>query len=158
MTKSIEIQEFQLWDRMKAKNRIFDFTLEITPRCNLNCRHCYINLPAGDPDARNAELTPAEIGDLAQQAVDLGAVWCLISGGEALLRPDFLEIYRILKQKGLLVSVFTNATLIREEHIALFKKYPPRDIEVTIYGSNPEDYAQANRDIERMRTQFLPEV
>lgn len=145
MTKNLEIQQFPLWDKLKHKNSLMEFSLEITPRCNLNCRHCYINLPAGDEEARKKELTPPEIADLAQQAVDLGAVWCLITGGEPLLRPDFPEIYLSLKQKGLLVSVFTNATLIREEHIALFKRFPPRDIEVTIYGSDQQVYESITR-------------
>ncbi|MEA3326757.1 MAG: radical SAM protein, partial [Chloroflexota bacterium] len=62
-----------------------------------------------------------------------------------LLRHDFQDIYMSLKRKGLLVSVFTNATLIRDEHIALFRKYPPRDIEVTIYGSRQEIYEAVTR-------------
>jgi radical SAM protein with 4Fe4S-binding SPASM domain len=72
-------------------------------------------------------------------------MWVLISGGEPLLRDDFPEIYLALKRKGLLVSVFTNATLIRDEHIELFKKYPPRDIEITVYGASPETYERVTR-------------
>ncbi|MBC8446881.1 MAG: radical SAM protein [Chloroflexi bacterium] len=130
---------------MKGKRAPFSFDLEITARCNLDCRHCYINLPAGDQAAKAEELTVEEIGDIADQAVSLGAVWCLITGGEPLLRPDFPEIYLLLKRKGLLVSVFTNATLVNEEHVALFKRYPPRDIEVTVYGATQETYERVTR-------------
>jgi radical SAM protein with 4Fe4S-binding SPASM domain len=70
----------------------------------------------------------------------MGAIWCLITGGEPLLRPDFPEIYLTLKRKGLLTAVFTNATLINEQHIALFCKYPPRDIEITVYGVTRQTY------------------
>ena len=59
-----------------------DFTLELTARCNNNCAHCYINLPAGDRQAIRNELTLAEISDIADQAVALGTLWCLITGGE----------------------------------------------------------------------------
>ena len=72
-------------------------------------------------------------------------MWCLVTGGETLLRPDFPEIYLALKRKGLLVSVFTNATLVNKEHVALFKKYPPRDIEVTVYGVTRETYEAVTR-------------
>jgi len=137
---TIEISDFPLWARMKKHRGLIAFDLEITARCNNDCRHCYINLPAGDRLARSRELTPQEIGDIADQAVALGAVWVLISGGEPLLRDDFHEIYLLLKRKGLLVSVFTNATLVRDEHIALFGTYPPRDIEVTVYGSTRQTY------------------
>lgn len=125
---------------MKEKRKLFSFDLEITARCNNDCRHCYINLPASDQEARSKELTLQEINSIADQAVALGAVWVLLSGGEPLLREDFEEIYMLLKRKGLLVSLFTNATLIRDEHIALFKKYPPRDIEITVYGATKESY------------------
>lgn len=137
---NIEIQDLPLWQRMKERRALFSFDLEITARCNNDCRHCYINLPAGDHTARSRELTLLEIGSIADQALALGALWVLISGGEPLLRQDFADIYMLLKRKGLLVSVFTNATLIRDEHIDLFKKYPPREIEVTVYGATKETY------------------
>lgn len=134
-----------MWDKLKAKRAPLSFDLEVTARCNNECRHCYINLPAGDAEAEGRELTLAEISGIADQAVKLGAVWGLITGGEPLLRPDFAEIYLALKRKGLLVSVFTNATLIDGEHVALFRKYPPRDIEVTVYGVTRETYEAVTR-------------
>jgi radical SAM protein with 4Fe4S-binding SPASM domain len=137
---TIPIQQFALWDKLKDKRVPASFDLEITARCNNACQHCYIALPAGDPEARQRELSVAEISSIADQAVELGALWCLITGGEPLLRPDFEAIYLMLKGKGLLVSVFTNATLVNEKHIALFKKYPPRDIEITVYGVTSETY------------------
>jgi radical SAM protein with 4Fe4S-binding SPASM domain len=145
MSDTLEIQQFPLWDKLKDKRVPLSFDLEVTARCNNDCRHCYINLPANDAGARERELTVAEIADLADQAIQLGAMWCLLTGGEPLLRSDFADIYLALKRKGLLVSVFTNATLVTEEHARLFKKYPPRDIEVTIYGATRETYAAVSR-------------
>jgi radical SAM protein with 4Fe4S-binding SPASM domain len=136
----MEIQNFPLWAKLKERRAALSFDLEITSRCNLNCGHCYINLPSGDQEAKASELTPAEINSIADQATALGAMWILITGGEPLLREDFSEIYLSLKRKGLLVSVFTNATLLREGHLELFRKYPPRDIEVTVYGVTAETY------------------
>ncbi len=145
MPNTLEIQQFPLWDKLKDKRIPLDFDLEVTARCNNDCRHCYINLPANDLAAKAKELTLDEISGIADQAVSLGAMWCLITGGEPLLREDFTDIYMNFKRKGLLVSVFTNATLIREEHIALFTKYPPRDIEVTVYGATAETYERVTR-------------
>jgi len=140
-----EVQDFALWDKLKSQRSLLSFELELTARCNLHCRHCYIHLPANDKAARERELSLDEIAHIADQAVELGALWCLITGGEPLLRDDFIDIYMMLKRKGLLVSVFTNATILRAEHIDLFKKYPPRDIEVTIYGSSKEVYERVTR-------------
>lgn len=142
---SMAFPEFPLWDKMKTKKSIFSFDFEITARCNLNCRHCYINLPVSDKAAREKELSLNEIRPIVDQAVSLGAIWCLITGGEPLLRRDFFDIYLYLKKKGLFLSIFTNATLISDEHIRFFKKYPPRDIEVTVYGASQKTYETVSR-------------
>lgn len=145
MTTYLAIQDLPLWERMKQKRRILSFDLEVTARCNLNCCHCYINLPASDHSVQGQELTPFEIGRIADQAIELGAMWMLITGGEPLLRTDFANVYLMLKRKGLLISVFTNATLVRLEHVDLFRRYPPRDIEVTVYGITRKTYETVTR-------------
>jgi radical SAM protein with 4Fe4S-binding SPASM domain len=139
-TNSINLPELGLWDKIKEKGMPLSFDLEVTARCNNKCHHCYICLPPKDRQATMNELTLDEINHLAGEAVSMGAIWCLITGGEPLLRHDFFEIYQALKRKGLLVSIFTNATLIKEEHIELFRKYPPRDIEVSVYGVTQDTY------------------
>jgi MoaA/NifB/PqqE/SkfB family radical SAM enzyme len=141
----MRLPEFALWDKLGDRRIPLSFDIEATARCNYNCRHCYINLPPGDQAARHDELTLDEIGQLADQAVSLGSLWCLITGGEPLLREDFFDLYRVLKKKGLLVSVFTNACLITEEHIKLFRDYPPRDIEITVYGATGKTYERVTR-------------
>ena len=70
------LPEFALWTKLAGRRVPLFFDLEITARCNNDCRHCYINLPAGDAEARRKELSLAEIGDLAEQATALGALWC----------------------------------------------------------------------------------
>lgn len=142
---SLSLPRSPLWSKMKSARRIFSFNLEITARCNNNCRHCYINLPAGDSRAKGKELSLDAVGHVADEAISLGAMWCLVTGGEPLLREDFPEIYLYLKRKGFLVSVFTNAALINSGHIKLFKKYPPRDAEVTVYGVTEETYERVTR-------------
>ena len=142
---SIPLDQFSLWEKTKEKRIPFSFELDITARCNNDCRHCYINLPAGDRKAKGRELSLVEIKEIVDEAVSLGALWCLITGGEPLLREDFSAVYLHMKQKGLLVSIFTNATLASQEHVRLFQKYPPRDIEVTVYGVTRETYEQVTR-------------
>ncbi|MHB8094430.1 MAG: radical SAM protein [Candidatus Aminicenantales bacterium] len=148
---SRRLPELPLWEKMREKRDMISFDYDLTARCNLNCRHCYINLPAGDREARERELTLSEIDRIAGEAVSLGAIWCLLSGGEPLLRDDFPDIYLLLKRKGLLLSVFTNATLITPETVRLFKKYPPREIEVTVYGATEGTYERVTRKLGSFR-------
>ncbi|MFH1354804.1 MAG: radical SAM protein [Candidatus Omnitrophota bacterium] len=144
-SSQIPLPEFGLWKKMQDKRNLVSFDLEITARCNQHCRHCYINLAAGDRQAKEKELSLCKIKTIVDQAIDLGALWCLVTGGEPLLREDFFDIYLYLKKSGLLISVFTNATLITEQHIRFFRKYPPRDIEVTVYGVTKETYERVTR-------------
>ena len=145
MSDTIEIQDFALWDKLKARRAPLSFDLELTARCNNDCRHCYINLPAGDRAAKAGEMTSWEIVELAGEAAGMGAMWCLLTGGEPLLREDFEEVYLGLKRLGLLVSVFTNACLVTPAHVELFRRYPPRDIEVSVYGATRQTYERVSR-------------
>jgi radical SAM protein with 4Fe4S-binding SPASM domain len=142
---TLRLNDLPLWERIRGRRVPVAFDIELTARCNNNCIHCYINLPAGDQRAKATELTLDEIDRYSSEAVEMGALWCLLSGGEPLLRPDFEEIFRLLKRKGLLVSIFTNATLISREHIALFEELPPREIEVTVYGISEGVYERVTR-------------
>ncbi len=139
------LQDMTLWDKMAAHGSLFSFEMELTARCNNDCRHCYINVPAADASAKARELTASEIAALADEAVSLGALWCLLTGGEPLLREDFEEIYMLLKRKGLLVSLFTNAIPVTESTVRLLTRYPARDIEVTVYGVTKETYERVTR-------------
>ena len=140
MGDTVPTRSYGLWDRMEAKRSPVSFDLEVTARCNLDCRHCYINLPPGDHAAKAAEMSAAEIIALAEEAAAMGVLYCLVTGGEPLLRPDFPDIYLGLKRLGLLVSVFTNACLVSPAHVELFRSYPPHDVEVSVYGATRETY------------------
>lgn len=143
--QTIPFTNFKLWEKFKDRRAPLSFDFEITARCNNDCRHCYINLPANAPAAKDKELSLTEIKEIVDEAVSLGTLWCLVTGGEPFLRNDFSDIYLYFKKRGLLVSVFTNATLIRNEHIRLFKKYPPRDIEISVYGVTQNTYERVTR-------------
>ncbi len=145
MHSSRLLKDAPLWNKMHDKKALFFFSYEMTARCNNNCRHCYLNLSASDIRAAASELSIEEIDRISTEAVELGAVWCTLTGGEPLLRRDFEEIYLLLKRKGLLLGIFSNATLIDESHIRLFKKYPPREFEVTVYGVTEETYESVTR-------------
>lgn len=115
-------------------------TIEVTNRCPLECVHCYNNLPMSDGNARRRELTVADHHRIVDELVDLGCLWVTYSGGEIFARADFLEIYRYAKEKGLIVSLFTNATLITERVADFLAQYPPFVIEITLYGRTKATY------------------
>lgn len=143
--KTISITDLTLWDEAEQDRTLLTLILELTARCNNNCAHCYINLPESDQNAQKKELSFSQITRIIDQAADMGTLWGVLSGGEPLLHPGFFDIYRYMIKKGFLVSIFTNASLITQEHIELFKKYPPRDIEVTLYGVTQNTHKKLTR-------------
>jgi radical SAM protein with 4Fe4S-binding SPASM domain len=109
--------------------------IELTERCNNDCIHCSINLPAGDEEAKRRESTAGNIQGILAEASSLGCLSVRFTGGEPLLRDDFEEIYVAARRLGLKVRIFTNATLITPRLAALFRTVPPLEkMEVSVYG------------------------
>ena len=115
-------------------------SIEVTERCNLRCAHCYINQPAGDREIMARELTYQQWCSIIDQIVDEGCMWLLLTGGEPFVRPDFLDIYTYCKKKGLLITLFTNGTLITPEIADYLSDYCPFSVEITVYGRTKETY------------------
>lgn len=113
-------------------------TFELTSRCTLNCKMCYIHRSRTD---LNGEMSTEWWLDLAAKARDSGMLLLLLTGGEPMLRQDFDEIYTTCKNLGLLVSVNTNATLIDDNKLRLFADKPPQRLNITLYGTSKETYA-----------------
>jgi radical SAM protein with 4Fe4S-binding SPASM domain len=68
-----------------------------------------------------------------------------MSGGEPLIRKDFAEIYSHAKSNGLLVTVFTNGTVITDSVLSLFEDLPPRAVEISLYGATAGTYEKITR-------------
>ncbi len=85
--------------------------LEITSRCNLNCQHCY------NRTGKNVDMPLRQIKKLYDFA-GKNKIWTfIISGGEALLHPNFSRILDILqkKPKNLRLVLQSNGELISEK-------------------------------------------
>ena len=113
---------------------------DLTYRCNLRCSHCYAGHAVGQRPEDAGELGTAEVLRLAAEAAETGCLYLLLSGGEPFLRPDFPQIYRGVRRLGMLVSVFTNATLVRDDVVAALVEYPPQKVEVSVYGASAAVY------------------
>jgi MoaA/NifB/PqqE/SkfB family radical SAM enzyme len=115
--------------------------IELTERCNNNCLHCCINLPATDREAEARELTTDQWREVLRQAAALGALSVRFTGGEPLLREDFAELYVFARRLGMKVTLFTNARLITPELADLLVQIPPlKKVEVSVYGMRPASY------------------
>jgi MoaA/NifB/PqqE/SkfB family radical SAM enzyme len=115
-------------------------SIELTFRCNLKCVHCYCNLPLNDRNAIDRELETEEVYHLFDQMAEAGCLWLLMTGGEPLLRKDFLAIYEYAKKKGFITTLFTNGTLLTPEIADALVEWPPFQVGITLYGATKETY------------------
>lgn len=141
----MKVQEYGDWSlgihqRLSTKRIPISGSIELTQRCNNQCVHCYNNLSVGDQKAREEELTFDEYRSIIDEIVDAGCLWLLLTGGEILIRKDFFDLYVYARQKGLLITLFTNGTRVTSEIADQLAQLPPFALEITIYGHTKETY------------------
>lgn len=129
-----------VWEKAFADAIPVSGTFELTPRCNFNCKMCYVHLKNKDIPRFGRELTAKEWLRIAEEAKAAGTTWLCITGGEPLLHPEFETIYRELASMGFFITLQTNASLIQGKIAKLLEAYPPRQCKVTLYGSNDHIY------------------
>lgn len=99
--------------------------LQITDRCNLKCRHCYIK----EKGAR--ELSINQIRNVLTEFEEMQGLRILITGGEPLLHSKFNEINEMLPEFSIRKVLFTNGLLLNRETL---KRLNAHEIQISIDG------------------------
>jgi pyrroloquinoline quinone biosynthesis protein E len=105
--------------------------LEVTWRCPLSCRHCYL---APVADTAGSELSLAEIESLLEQLGDLGALFLLLTGGEPFARRDLPLIYDAARDRRFAVSILTSGCGADPELLEHMKARGLDAIQVSLHG------------------------
>ena len=83
----------------------------VTGYCNYRCKHCYMSAP----DAKYGELSHEQIMKMVQELSDCGVMNVSLTGGEPLVRRDFMEIVDALTERGIRITqIYSNGALVRE--------------------------------------------
>jgi len=109
----------------------FQVSLEVTYRCNLSCKHCYIDVPAGE------ELSFTELKHILDQLAEAGTMYLMFTGGEALLRPDFFDIAFYARERGFMVMLLTNGTLVTPGVARKIQRLEPISVGISLHGATP---------------------
>lgn len=128
-----------IWEKAFADAIPISGTFELTPRCNFNCRMCYVHLNHSEIYKYGNEMTAKEWIRVAEEAKKAGTTWLCITGGEPLMHPEFEIIWKELTQMGFFITLQTNASLLTK-YENLFSASPPRMCKVTLYGSDDDTY------------------
>ncbi|URZ00743.1 radical SAM/SPASM domain-containing protein [Clostridium felsineum] len=94
--------------------------LHITQHCNLSCSYCYNHRNLNKPDGINTN----DISFIANILKNVGVETIVLTGGEALLRDDIIEVCKILKNFDFKLQLLTNGTMlsIKQEILDLLDK------------------------------------
>lgn len=130
----------QLERKTLAGGRPVSGQIDLTYFCNLKCQHCFI---AQEKDKK--ELTFEEVISIINKIHKAGCLWLSFSGGEVFLRKDFLDIYTYARNKGFLISILTNGTLITKNIADYLAKSPPYCIDITLNGTTGEVYEKVTQ-------------
>ena len=120
------------------KNRPVYIHYGITHRCNLHCRICKIYQDAKEDE----ELSIGQIEKVFDFLKSLGVVYISIGGGEPFLRKDLPSVVKLLRRKGFMVRLLTNATLAKEDSIKKLVSAGLREISLCLdsLDSQKQDY------------------
>ncbi len=119
--------------------------LELTSRCNLRCQHCYLGDQLEQQRKRSMERDTAAVCKSLDEWAAAGCLQLVISGGDPMMRRDFKEVYAHAANLGMFITVFCDAILVSDAIISLFAEYPPRSVEVSIYGATAETYEKVTQ-------------
>ncbi|MEK7448601.1 MAG: radical SAM protein [Planctomycetota bacterium] len=124
--------------KVESKKIPFWVHLDLTYRCNLECLHCYCQGLSNE--WTGTELTTAEIFNLLDQLAEIGSLYLTLSGGEAMLRPDFFRIGHYARRRHFALTIFTNGVLIDEEKADALSELSPLGVELSIYGADEKTH------------------
>jgi AdoMet-dependent heme synthase len=131
------------------KNLPLTCTFELTKRCNLRCKHCYIDEisansnPPVSPFSKGGkkgdfssydEMTTSQIKDILLQLKKTGVLFLVFTGGEIFLRKDILELCETARKLGFDLRLFTNATLLSENIADKLATLGLSCVEISLYG------------------------
>lgn len=115
-------------------------SFELTPRCNLNCRMCYVHIGEKEIDRLGGELNAEQWISFGREAMQAGTLFLCITGGEPTRHPEFCRIYSELSRMGFIITLQSNLYRFSEECFELIRLSPPQSVKFTIYGASDETY------------------
>jgi radical SAM protein with 4Fe4S-binding SPASM domain len=117
-------EEFQRYRKAEC-NCTQSIHWSITGKCNMQCRHCYLDAP----DALYGEMNLEQCITIMDQMVDANICCVSITGGEPLVRSDWEQFISALKERNLHIeTIYTNGLLVTEKWIEKFQKSYPQKV------------------------------
>ncbi len=120
----------EMLDRLETEWQVpLSAGIEISDRCNEVCVHCY------QEQGRKGELSYEQLCRVLDELASMGVFLITLSGGEATLRKDFLQIVGYARSKGFAVRVFTNGLTMTRALAQALAAHAVQMVEITVYST-----------------------
>lgn len=127
-------QDFFL-EEVQGHPLISNIQFELSSRCNERCIHCYI---PNDKKNHGFDMPTAKVKSILDEFASMGGIHVTLSGGEAFLHKDIIEIARYCREKDLKISILSNLIALKDEHVEELKKLNISLIQVSLYSMDPK--------------------
>ena len=108
---------------------------ELSSRCNERCIHCYI---PNDKKNHGYDMPTEKVKSIIDEFSAMGGIHVTLSGGEAFMHKDIIEIARYCREKDLKITMLSNLISLKDEQIYELKKINLSLIQVSLYSMNPD--------------------
>jgi len=104
-----------------ATQKIKQLWLEITPKCNLGCVHCYADSHPNRPLRESLQFE--DWCSIIDEAAQMGCNRLQFIGGEPTLHPDLATLIKYSKKCGIPnLEVYTNGTAVTTARTCMPKR------------------------------------
>lgn len=106
--------------------------IEIADRCNEVCVHCY------QVQGEKGEISTDDWRKILDDLAAMGVLLLTISGGEATLRRDFLDIVRHARERRFAVKLFTNGLTMSRALAHDLAVLAVQEVQISLYSHRAE--------------------
>ena len=112
--------------------------LQITERCNLKCKHCFVSsLPEGN------DLSFEIIRDtILPKLKNANVTRITLTGGEPMVHRDIMNIMKLLSDNNIHITLCTNALGLNEEKIIKMKQLNDIHVNVSLDGFSSKSHGK----------------
>lgn len=122
-------------EEIQGRPQISSLQFELSSRCNERCIHCYI---PNEKKNKGFDMPLSKVKSLIDEFASMGGIHVTLSGGEAFLHKDLMEIVKYCRIKDLKISILSNLIALKDEYIPILKDANISLIQVSLYSMNPD--------------------
>ena len=122
-------------EEVQGRPLISALQFELSSRCNERCIHCYI---PNEKKNSGIDMPLNKVKSILDEFADMGGIHVTLSGGEAFLHKDLLDICRYCREKDLKISILSNLISLKDEDIIGLKTVNVSLIQTSLYSMDEE--------------------